>query len=93
MSSTWQQVRDVRDGHLHETDAKVGMTDAPDELQDAWKDYRQKLRDPSQKNGSKRLYTLASSTNVSIMSKDMRDPKNSTIPNDPYRDGAFPKRY
>ena len=29
MDPTWQEVRDVRDQELHDTDAKVGQTDAP----------------------------------------------------------------
>jgi|TARA_B100000123_G_scaffold82881_1_gene59780 hypothetical protein len=90
MNLTWQQVRDVRDGHLHETDAKVGMTDAPEELQDAWKDYRQKLRDLPAKMEAKGYTPWQAVQMFPIMPKDMRDPEESSDPNDPYRDGAFP---
>ena len=33
---TWQEVRDVRDQELHDTDAKVGQTDALMLSQDGW---------------------------------------------------------
>lgn len=89
MDLTWPEVRDLRDQMLHETDAKVGQTDAPQEIQDAWIDYRQRLRDlPSVMQG------LGYEPWQAVMMfpnqpKDMKDPDTASDPADPYRDGAF----
>ncbi len=86
---TWQQVRDVRDASLHESDQKVGMTDAPDTIQDAWKAYRQKLRDLPAAMEAKGYEPWQAVMMFPLMPRDMRDPEESSDPNDPYRDGAF----
>jgi len=89
MDLTWQQVRDLRDQMLHETDAKVGQTDAPESIQTAWLDFRQKLRDlPAllQGRGFEPWQAVMMFPN---MPKDMRDPEEASDPNDPYRDGAY----
>jgi hypothetical protein len=41
---TWDDIRRHRDGLLQNTDGKV-TEDMPDSLKNAWKEYRQKLRD------------------------------------------------
>jgi hypothetical protein len=41
---TWDDIRRHRDGHLQGTDGRV-TEDMPQTLKDAWKEYRQKLRD------------------------------------------------
>lgn len=89
MDLTWQEVRDLRDQMLHESDAKVGMSDAPDDIQEAWKVYRQRLRDlPSlmQERGYEPWQAVMMFPN---QPKDMRDPDTASDPSDPYRDGAF----
>ena len=86
---TWTQVRDVRDAALHESDQKVGMSDAPDHLQDAWKEYRQKLRDLPAVMEAKGYEPWQAVMMFPLMPRDMRDPEESSDPNDPYRDGAF----
>ena len=86
---TWAQVRDVRDAALHETDAKVGMDDAPAEIIDGWKGYRQNLRDLPSAMQAKGYEPWQVVQMFPVMPKDMRDPEESSDPNDPYRDGAF----
>ena len=86
---TWAQVRDVRDAALHETDAKVGMDDAPAEIIDGWKGYRQNLRDLPSAMQAKGYEPWQVVQMFPVMPKDMRDPVESSDPNDPYRDGAF----
>ena len=86
---TWAEVRDVRDAALHETDQKVGMTDAPESLQTAWKTYRQQLRDLPAVMIAKGYEPWQSVQMFPVMPKDMREPEQSSDPNDPYRDGAF----
>mgnify|MGYP001413267187 FL=1 len=86
---TWAEVRDVRDAALHETDQKVGMTDAPESLQTAWKTYRQQLRDLPAVMMAKGYEPWQSVQMFPVMPKDMREPEQSSDPNDPYRDGAF----
>tara|TARA_Y200000002_G_scaffold363_1_gene351 strand:+ start:24130 stop:24918 length:789 start_codon:yes stop_codon:yes gene_type:complete len=88
-SITWAQVRDLRDAALHETDAKVGMDDAPAELQTAWKDFRQKLRDLPGEMIAKGYEPWQAVQMWAVQPKDMRDPESSSDPNDPYREGAF----
>lgn len=41
---TWDEIRAKRDGILESSDSRV-TSDMPTALQDAWKEYRQKLRD------------------------------------------------
>ena len=89
-SITWNQVRDVRDAHLHETDAKVGQTDAPEALQKEWTDYRQKLRDLPAVMEAKGYEPWQAVMMFPSYPRDMRDPEESSDPNDPYRDGAYP---
>ena len=89
MDLTWQDLRDVRDSQLHDTDAKVGQTDAPESIQQTWKDYRQRLRDLpawAQANGYEPWQAVMMFPTVP---KDMRDPDASADPADPYREGAF----
>ena len=86
---TWAEVRDVRDAALHETDAKVGMDDAPAELIDGWKGYRQQLRDLPSAMQAKGYEPWQVVQMFPVMPKDMRDPPESSDPNDPHRDGAF----
>ncbi len=86
---TWAQVRDVRDAALHETDDKVGMDDAPAEIIDGWKGYRQNLRDLPSAMQAKGYEPWQVVQMFPVMPKDMRDPEESSDPNDPYRDGAF----
>ena len=73
MDLTWQEVRDVRDQELHDTDAKVGQTDAPDAIQQGWLSYRQKLRDPTMLWNSKRIRTFEAVMMFPVMPK-IRDP-------------------
>ena len=86
---TWAEVRDVRDAALHETDQKVGMTDAPESLQTAWKTYSQQIRDLTAVMIAKGYEPWQSVHKFPVMPKDMREPEQSSDPNDPYRDGAF----
>ena len=79
----------MRDAALHETDQKVGMTDAPESLQTAWKTYRQALRDLPAVMIAKGYAPWQSVQMLPVMPKDMREPEQSSDPNDPYRDGAF----
>ena len=88
-SLTWAQVRDARDAALHETDAKVGMDDAPESLVNAWKDYRQRLRDLPAVMEAKGYQPWQAVQLFPVMPKDMRDPVESSDPADPYREGAF----
>ena len=90
MDLTWDEVRDVRDQELHDTDAKVGQSDAPETIQQAWKDYRQKLRDLPAKMQEMGYEPWQSVMMFPVGVRDMRDPEASADPNDPYRDGAFP---
>ena len=89
LSLTWAQVRDTRDAALHETDAKVGMTDAPESIQTAWKEYRQRLRDLPAVMEAKGYEPWQAVQMFPVMPKDMRDPDEASDPTDPYRDGAF----
>lgn len=89
MDLTWQQVRDMRDEVLHETDAKVGQTDAPQELQDEWINYRQRLRDFPSLMQSRGWEPWQAVMMMPIPPRDMREPEQSSDPDDPYRDGAF----
>ena len=89
MDLTWQEVRDVRDQELHDTDAKVGQTDAPDSIQQGWLNYRQKLRDLPSVMESRGYEPWQAVMMFPIAPKDMRDPDASADPADPYRDGAF----
>ncbi len=89
MDLTWQELRDVRDAMLQETDAKVGQTDAPQSLQDEWILFRQRLREfPSvmQDLGFEPWQAIQM---FPVYPKDMREPDSSADPSDPYRDGAF----
>jgi len=86
---TWQQVRDVRDAQLHDTDGKVGMDDAPESIQNAWKEYRQKLRDLPSLLQAKGYEPWQAVQMFPVQPKDMRDPEQSSDPTDPYREGAF----
>lgn len=89
MDLTWQEVRDVRDQELHDTDAKVGQTDAPEAIQQGWLNYRQKLRDLPSVMESRGYEPWQAVMMFPVMPKDMRDPDASADPADPYRDGAF----
>ena len=89
MDLTWQEVRDVRDQELHDTDAKVGQTDAPQSIQQGWLDYRQKLRDLPALMEARGFQPWQAVQMFPIPPKDMRDPDASADPADPYRDGAF----
>ena len=89
MSLTWQDVRDVRDQELNDTDAKVGQTDAPQEIQDAWINYRQRLRDLPSVMEARGYAPWQAVMMFPIVPKDMRDPAAASASDDPYRDGAF----
>lgn len=90
MDLTWQDLRDVRDQDLNDTDAKVGQTDAPDSIQQAWLDYRQRLRDLPTWTQEQGYEPWQAVQMWPVMPKDMREPDASSDPADPYRDGAFP---
>lgn len=89
MDLTWQELRDVRDQDLNDTDAKVGQTDAPEEIQQAWKDYRQRLRDLPAWAQAQGYEPWQAVQMWPVMPKDMRDPDAASDPEDPYRDGAY----
>ena len=89
MDLTWPEVRDVRDQELHDTDAKVGQTDAPDAIQTGWREYRQKLRDLPSLMQARGFEPWQAVMMFPIAPKDMRDPDTASDPADPYRDGAF----
>ena len=88
-SVTWQDVRDVRDRQLHETDSKVGQSDAPQSLQDEWLAFRQRLRDLPAVMEGRGYEPWQAMMMFPSYPKDMRDPVASSDPADPYRDGAF----
>ena len=90
MDLTWVDVRKLRDEILHETDAKVGQSDAPEELQQQWLDYRQRLRDLPSVMNDRGYEPWQAVMMFPVVPKDMADPPESADPNDPYRDGAFP---
>ena len=55
---TWDDVRAKRDSLLKNSDAEI-VDDMPTDLKNAWKDYRQRLRDwpnTMQSNGSPPLF-------------------------------------
>ncbi len=89
MDLTWDEVRDVRDQELHDTDAKVGQADAPQAIQTAWLEYRQKLRDLPAKMQAMGFEPYQAVMMFPLGVRDMRDPEASADPADPYRDGAF----
>ena len=89
MDLTWQDLRDVRDQDLNDTDAKVGQTDAPQAIQDAWIAYRQRLRDLPAWAQAQGYEPWQAVQMWPVMPKDMRDPDAASDPEDPYRDGAF----
>lgn len=89
MDLTWQDLRDVRDQDLNDTDAKVGQTDAPQAIQDAWIAYRQRLRDLPSWAQAQGYEPWQAVQMWPVMPKDMRDPDAASDPDDPYRDGAF----
>ena len=89
MDLTWDEVRDVRDQELHDTDAKVGQSDAPQAIQTAWLEYREKLRDLPAKMKAMGFEPYQAVMMFPLGVRDMRDPEASSDPNDPYRDGAF----
>ena len=86
---TWQDLRDVRDADLHDTDAKVGQSDAPESIQDGWKNFRQQLRDLPSVMEARGYEPWQAVMMWPVQPKDMRDPDTSSDPEDPYRDGAF----
>jgi hypothetical protein len=86
---TWDEVRDVRDQMLHETDAKVGQSDAPTELQQDWIDFRQRLRDLPTVMQDRGYEPWQAVMMFPVQPRDMRDPVTASDPNDPYRDGAY----
>lgn len=86
---TWEEVRDVRDQMLHETDAKVGQTDAPQELQEEWLNYRQRLRDLPSVMEARGYAPWQAVMMFPNPPKDMREPAAASDPADPYRDGAY----
>ena len=88
-SVTWQDVRDVRDRQLHETDSKVGQQDAPQSLQDEWLQFRTRLRDLPAVMEGRGYEPWQAMMMFPSYPKDMRDPVASSDPADPYRDGAF----
>ena len=65
------------------------MDDAPAEIIDGWKGYRQNLRDLPSAMQAKGYEPWQVVQMFPVMPKDMRDPEESSDPNDPYRDGAF----
>lgn len=89
MDLTWANIRQLRDEMLHETDAKVGQTDAPTELQQTWLDYRQRLRDLPSVMEARGYAPWQAIMMFPVPPKDMADPPEASDPNDPYRDGAF----
>jgi len=89
MDLTWDEVRGVRDQELHDTDAKVGQSDAPESIQQAWLSYRQKLRDLPELLQARGYEPYQAVMMWPVQPKDMGDPSASSDPADPYRAGAF----
>ena len=65
------------------------MDDAPESLVNAWKEYRQRLRDLPAVMEAKGYEPWQAVQLFPVMPKDMRDPVESSDPADPYREGAF----
>jgi len=84
MDMTWDEIREIRDQLLNDTDAKVGGDDMPADMTQMWKDYRTRLRDLPSTLQALNYEPWQAAMMFPNYPKDMKDPVASHSPDDIY---------